>query len=92
MEKEVKLTQKQRLLEVLQQGNEVYQFIPRNKWKKRHMIDGVVDLGIANVPARIWDLRQDGYKNIETINIPHKNRYGKTHYSMYKMIKETIDI
>ena len=81
-----KETQKQRLLKVLQQGKEVYQFMPYtwrlNFLKHRNSIDALVDLGIANLQTRIFELRQDGY-NIKTIDVPHKNKYGETYFSKY---------
>ena len=87
----MKETQKQRILKALQQGYDVTQVtFDLACWVRelKKIKDGYRDLSIANVPARIFDLKKDGY-NIETINIPIKGKYGNTYYSIYRLVNET---
>ena len=87
----MKETQKQRLLKVLKKGKKVTQ-IDLNKYlallEKRksyfntHTVDAIVELGIANLPARIFDLKKDGY-DIKSEKISCKGRFCNTYYYIY---------
>lgn len=90
----VKQSQKQRLLEVLKQGKKVCQ-IDLNLYlyyktqdtkyilnRKNQIIDSIADLGIANLPARIFNLRKDGY-NIKSEKVQCKGRFCDTFYYVY---------
>ena len=49
------------------------------------------DLGITRLSARIYELRNDGYKFDETYETS-KNRFGESvHYKRYRFQKETKD-
>ena len=93
-----KPSQKKRLLECLQAGNKVCQ-IDLNYYlqlrhhhedylyiKKSEFVDAIADLGIANLPARIYGLKKDGYE-IETEKISVNGRFCKTFYYVYFMKK-----
>ena len=95
MKNEIKQTQKQRLLEVLKQGKKVCQidlnlylyykthdckYIQNRKYYQ--LIDSIADLGIANLPARIHNLRNHGY-NIKSEKINCKGRFCNTFYYVY---------
>ena len=85
----MKQTQTKRLLEALQKGYDVTQVTfdtPAWLRKIKRIKDGYRDLSIANVPARVFDLKKEGYC-IETINVPIKGKYGKTYYSVYRLAK-----
>jgi hypothetical protein len=58
------LTQKQRVLKYLQDGNVLTR------------LDGWDKLGVTESPARVSELRQDGH-NITTLMVPVLNRYGE---------------
>lgn len=90
----VKQTQKQRLLEVLKLGKKVCQ-IDLNLYlyyktgdakyilnKENQIIDSIADLGIANLPARIFDLKKEGY-DIKSEKINCKGRFCNTFYYVY---------
>lgn len=48
----------------------------------------MVDLGVARLASRIFDLKEKGYE-FEKTRVNTKNRYGeKTHYDEYRL-KET---
>lgn len=95
---EEKATQKQRLLEALKNGEKVCQidlnyymklrddeenaFFPRIY--KRKYVDAIADLGIANLPARIFGLKKDGYK-IKTEKVAVDGRWCKTFYCVYSL-------
>lgn len=101
---EEKQTQKQRLLKVLQEGKKVCQinlnhYLELRKcqdegqwcyYDKKDVIDGIADLGIANLPARIFGLKKDGYE-IKTEKIHLKGRYGKTHYCVYSLANSEVE-
>lgn len=88
---EEKTTQKQRLLKVLKSGKKVTQ-INLNRYLAllEHriylniggVVDAIAELGIANLPARIWNLRKEGY-DIKSRKVECKGRYCKTHYYEY---------
>ncbi len=89
-------TQAQRLLKALENGQKVtqidlkYYLDLRNnnaKTPKSDIVDAIAELGIANLPARISDLKAEGYK-IKTENIKIKGRFCKTHYAIYSLISE----
>lgn len=92
---EEKKTQKERLLKVLQAGKKVTQIDLRryfallngNQNYTNDIVDAIADLSIANLPARVFNLKKDGY-NIITEDIIINGRYGKTHYSVYSLVKE----
>ena len=89
-------TQKERLLEVLKSGKKVCQidlnyymklrddeenaFFPRIY--KRKYVAAIADLGIANLPARIFGLKKDGY-DIKTEKVEVKGRFCNTYYCVY---------
>lgn len=87
----MKETQKQRLLKVLKKGKKVCQ-IDLNKYlallEKRksyfntNTVDAIVELGIANLPARIFDLKKEGY-DIRAKKIKCKGRFCNTFYYIY---------
>ena len=96
---EEKATQKKRLLEVLKQGKKVtqidlgYYLMLRKKAEEvewypvdRHSeyVDALAELGIANLPARIFGLKKDGY-NIVAEDVKVKGRFGNTHYAVYSL-------
>ena len=69
------MTQKQRVLEHLQAGNEI------------SSLYAVVYMGIMDLPKRISDLRKDGHKI--TSRTGHSiNKYGKVSYNIYKLEQE----
>lgn len=90
-------TQKERLLKVLQEGKKVCQ-IDLNYYlklrdyeemrgstylfEKSDFIDAIADLGIANLPARIFGLKKDGY-DIKTEKVEVKGRFCNTYYCVY---------
>ena len=89
-EKTKKQTQKQRLLEALKSGRPVTQ-INLNRYlsllENKHdynnfTIDAIAELGIANLPARIFNLRKEGY-DIKTIKVQCKGRFCNTYYFEY---------
>ena len=50
--------------------------------------DAYKELGISQLGARIFELKERGYA-FEKTRIETKNRYGeKTHYDEYRLIKE----
>lgn len=82
-----KQTQEEKILSVLEQGKRIAQidlkrYIALNNGEsyKSDIVDGVLDLNILNVPARIYGLRKKGY-NIISENIKTKNAY----YVVYKL-------
>jgi hypothetical protein len=90
-----KQSQKQRLLETLKQGKKVCQIdlgyylalrentLYRLLYQTKY-VDAIAELGIANLPARIFGLKKDGYKIItETVKV--KGRFCNTHYSVYSL-------
>lgn len=95
---EEKQTQKQRLLKVLQEGKKVCQidlvyylklrenfFNPYPlKKPETNIVDAIAELGIANLPARIFGLKKDGY-DIKTEDIKVKGRFCNTHYVIYSL-------
>ena len=92
MQNEIKQTQCKRLLEVLENGYEVSQITFEESEFKRNMIkvlDAYKDLSIGNLPARVFNLKKQGY-NIESIRVPHENKYGKTYFCKYKLVKEFL--
>lgn len=87
-------TQEKRVLSVLQKGKSISQinlqrylqllagqpYIETND----NCVDAIADLGIANLPARIFGLKRDGWNILsETVHV--KGRFGKTHYVVYKL-------
>lgn len=95
MDLKEKSTQKQRLLKVLREGKKVCQidlnlylyyrtqdvkYIHNRKYYQ--LVDSIADLGIANLPARIFDLKRDGY-DIKSEKISCKGRFCKTFYYVY---------
>lgn len=95
---EEKNTQKARLLGVLKSGKKVtqidleYYLRLRNSYfnpypPKTDVVDAIAELGIANLPARIYCLKKDGY-NIKTEDIKIVGRYGNTHYAIYSLNSE----
>lgn len=91
----MKETQKQRLLKVLKKGKKVcqidlnlYLYYRTHDCKYIHdrkyyqLIDSIADLGIANLPARIFDLKKDGY-DIRSEKISCKGRFCNTFYYIY---------
>lgn len=94
---EEKATQKQRLLEALKNGEKVCQIdlnyylalrdremIGESMWYKKEYTDAIADLGIANLPARIFGLKKDGYK-IKTEKVVVHGRWCKTFYCVYSL-------
>lgn len=89
---EEKATQKQRLLNVLKTGAKVtqidlkryFELMKGNRRYRSDVVDALAELGIANLPARIFGLKKDGYEII-TEDIKVNGRYGKTHYSVYRL-------
>lgn len=92
---EEKQTQKKRLLEVLKAGKKVtqidlqYYLKLRNSYfnpnpPKTDVVDAIAELGIANLPARIYGLKADGY-DIKTEDVKIKGRFGNTHYAVYSL-------
>lgn len=92
---EEKQTQKERLLKVLKEGKKVtqidlkYYLDLRNSYfnpfpPKTNVVDAIAELGIANLPARIFGLKADGY-DIKTEDIKIKGRFGSTHYAVYSL-------
>lgn len=92
---EEKATQKERLLKVLQEGKKVCQidlnlylyyrtndikYITMRKYNG--LVDAIADLGIANLPARIFGLKKDGY-DIKTEKVVVNGRFCKTYYCVY---------
>ena len=82
-----KQTQEEKILSVLEQGKRIAQidlkrYIALNNGEsyKSDIVDGVLDLNILNVPARICGLRKKGH-NIISENIKTKNAY----YVVYKL-------
>ena len=82
-----KQTQEEKILSALKQGKRIAQidfkrYIALNNGEsyKSDIVDGVLDLNILNVPARIYGLRKKGY-NIISENIKTKNAY----YVVYKL-------
>lgn len=95
---EEKQTQKKRLLEVLKAGKKVtqidlgYYLRLRDSYynyfkPETNIVDAIAELGIANLPARIWGLKKDGY-NILVEDVKVKGRYGDTHYAVYSLKNE----
>lgn len=58
-------TQAQRVLEYIEEHGSITQH------------EALLDLGIARLASRIWDLRSDGY-NITGEMVKVKNRFGET--------------
>ena len=97
---EEKKSQKERLLKVLQEGKKVCQidlnyYLKLIKCKEegewwsyieKKYVDAIADLGIANLPARIFGLKKDGY-DIKSKNIECQGRFCKTHYYVYYLEK-----
>lgn len=94
---EEKQTQKQRLLKVLKEGKKVcqidlnlYLYYRTNDVKYiqdrgfYNLVDAIADLGIANLPARIFGLKKDGY-DIKTEDVKVKGRFCNTHYAVYSL-------
>lgn len=47
----------------------------------------MMDLGVARLASRVYDLKQQGYVFAKT-RIHTKNRYGeKTHYDEYRLVE-----
>lgn len=69
------MTQKQRVLEHLQAGNEI------------SSLYAVVHMGIMDLPKRISELRRDGH-NITSRTGHSINNYGKVSYNIYKLEQE----
>lgn len=99
---EEKATQKARLLEVLKQGKKVcqidlnlylylrtynFKYIKNRGLDEMKMVDALAELGIANLPARIFGLKKDGY-NIVAEDVKVKGRFGNTHYAVYSLKTE----
>lgn len=90
---EEKQTQKQRLLEVLKEGKRVTQInlikymslMKGEQYNDDGVVDAIADLGIANLPARIFGLKKDGY-DIKTKKIDIDGRYCKTYYYEYFLV------
>ena len=91
-------TQKARLLKVLKEGKKVTQIdlkyylqLRSNYFNpfppKTDVIDAIAELGIANLPARIFGLKAEGY-DIKTEDIKIKGRFGNTHYAVYSLNSE----
>lgn len=73
-------TQRNRVLRALQNGERVTSLDAYNK------------LGITQLGARVWELREKGY-NIVTERVKGKNRFGETiSFCEYKLVKEDIHI
>lgn len=95
---EEKQTQKARLLKVLKEGKKVTQIdlpyyleLRKNSTNlfggrkpKSEYIDAIAELGIANLPARIYGLKADGY-DIKTEDVKIKGRFGSTHFAVYSL-------
>ena len=94
---EDKQTQKARLLKVLKEGKKVTQIdlplyleLRKNRTNlfsrqpKSDYIDAIAELGIANLPARIYGLKADGY-DIKTEDVKIKGRFGSTHFAVYSL-------
>lgn len=90
---EEKTTQKKRILSELQKGRKITQInLPKylnllgyDIEYNNNIIDAIAELGVANLPARIYGLRQDGY-SIKSEDVKIKNRYGeKSHYVVYSL-------
>lgn len=88
-------TQKERLLEVLKSGKKVCQIDlnyylnlikckEEGQWcfTEKKYVDAIADLGIANLPARIFGLKKDGY-DIKTEKVEVKGRFCNTYYCVY---------
>lgn len=69
------MTQKQRVLEHLQAGNEI------------SSLEAVMRMGIMDLPKRISELRHDGH-NITSRTGHSINEYGKVSYNIYKLEQE----
>lgn len=94
-------TQKARLLKVLKEGKKVTQIdlpyyleLRKNSTNlfggrkpKSEYIDAIAELGIANLPARIYGLKADGY-DIKTEDVKIKGRFGSTHFAVYSLNME----
>ncbi len=87
---EQKPTQKARLLEALKEGKRVTQInlikyirlLEGEKPYEDGVVDAIADLGIANLPARIFGLKKDGYKiGVKKVNV--NGRFCKTFYYEY---------
>ena len=92
---EEKQTQKQRLLKVLQEGKKVcqidlaYYLQLRESYfnpypPETNVVDAIAELGIANLPARIFNLKKDGY-DIKVEDVKIKGRFCNTHYAVYSL-------
>lgn len=57
------------------QAQRVLEYIEKHGSITQH--DAIIDLGIARLASRIWDLRKDGY-NITGEMVKVKNRLGET--------------
>lgn len=56
-----------------------------NDWGSITTRDAFIDLGVARLASRIYDLEKQGYKFERTTKVT-LNRYGeKTHYTEYKL-------
>lgn len=73
-----KLTQEQKILKVFEEGYKITQIKFNRKKKEQDGIENAYSIGIGNLPARIWGLKQKGY-NIVTEIVKVK----KTHYAVY---------
>ena len=97
MKYQEKTTQKERLLKVLKEGKKVcqidlnyylklrdYEELRGNTYlfEKSDFVDAIADLGIANLPARVYGLKKDGY-DIKTEKISCKGRFCNTFYYVY---------
>lgn len=88
-------TQKARLLEVLQTGKAVTQInltrylalLAGQLYEDDGVVDALADLGIANLPARVFGLKEDGYL-IKATDVKVQGRFCETHYAVYTLLEE----
>lgn len=88
---EERSNQKERVLNVLKSGKRITQINLRQYLAllrngsyavQTDVVDAIAELGVANLPARIFGLKKDGY-DIKTKRIDVDGRFGKTYYYEY---------
>lgn len=68
------------------QGERIIEYI--RDWGSITTRDAFLDLGIARLASRIYDLERMGYQ-FDRKNVTAKNRYGEaTHYTEYSLKEE----
>lgn len=67
-------------LEKMTQCERVLDYIKKNGKISRY--EALTECGVVELPARITELKQKGYK-ISSKRVTALNKYGRTHYNVY---------